>query len=158
MKKIFVLFLFCFVQIPHLKAHFEVVATLEFIHDNNTLYVKATLEKKHLTYALSKEGDCAPKDMMSVCAEKYLLDHIQMKLNGKEIALVKEGLQLQKGYVILTYRVENVQTVENIDIESDYMLAYNSHSITKYVVKLGEKIRYFSTKDKLRKITIKKES
>jgi hypothetical protein len=155
MKQLTFLLLFLVLQTSVVQAHFETVATLEFTHHDGKFYVKASLEKRQLAVALAHEADCVPKDMMNICAERYLRDHIKLKLNGKSFHLVQEGLQLQKGYLILTYRVDNIQSVESIDIDSDYMLDYDSHAITKYVLQIDENIRYFSTKNQLRKITIK---
>ena len=158
MKKIIGILLLFFSQIPWLEAHQETVATLAVFHQEGKLYITATLDKKHLSLALMAEGECALKDMMNVCASKYMTTHIGLSVNGKKMTLQKQGIQLQRDVVIITYRVNEVANIQQMEIESDYMLAYNPHSITKYVVHLGEQTRYFSTKESLQKLSIKNPS
>ena len=127
------------------QAHFEVVGKLTFQFHDNALFITASFDKMQLANALAKEGECTPKDMMNVCANQYIQDHIELTINGKVVNYTKVNQELQKSTVAITYKVNRVKNIEAIAINSTYMLFYNTHAILKYTFLIDEKIRHYST-------------
>ena len=113
-------------------AHSEVVGEIVFENFKNELYATARLDKRFLTGALMAEGDCAPRDMMSVCGDQYVRENISLYVNGKPVTFEKELMEIQKGYVIITYKVISPdEKITNIKVDSSYMFKYNDHAILR---------------------------
>ena len=116
-------------------AHSEIVATYIIESYDGAYYLRAMLEKKHLTMALVHEGDCPSAQMMSVCGSKYLLEHLSLSSNAGEIPLEKQAMEMEKDYVIFTYRLDaEVQAGSKIRLTSDYMFYYNDHAILRALI------------------------
>lgn len=137
--------------------HNEVVGTFLFEQfSDDLLLLTAMVEKKHFTNALKKEGDCAPKDMMRVCGNKYLLENFEVSINSQEVQLKEESLSIEKDYVVMTYTIAIPKTtIKDIKVTSDYMFKYNAHSISKVVFELSGRPRVFNIKNKKRAIIAK---
>lgn len=135
-------------------AHSETVANLSIEHAEDGLTIIAALEKRHLTYALKKEAKCSPKDMLRVCANKYVAENIKVSINGKSVILTKVSQELTKNNVVITYKVKFEETIKNIVIKSDYMIKYNDHSKVKIVSKLTSENLLYSLSATRKKITI----
>lgn len=135
-------------------AHAETVANLSIEYAEDGLTIIASLEKRHLTYALKKEAKCAPKDMLQICANEYVTKNINVSINGEKVMLTKVSQQLTKDNLIITYKVKFEETIENIVIKSDYMIKYNDHSKVKIVSKLTSENLLYSLSAKRKKITI----
>ena len=113
-------------------AHNEVVGQIHFENYQNTLSIKAILNKKHLTLALEKEGNCSLKDMLKVCGEKYFNKSICITVNNDSISLKSTDYQLEKEAVIFTYQIKLPSSeINSIGVNSNYMLSYNDHGIVK---------------------------
>lgn len=152
MRTSVILFLFWLCQLPLAEAHIETVANLTLTHHDGKLYVKAQLDKRYLSLALMYEGDCDSQNMISRCAEEYFTTHVHFSIDENPLNLIYQGLALQRDYVILTFVIEDLQSIENLGVESDYMLKHNDNAITKYHIEIGSETHHFSTRKQLQKI------
>ena len=135
-------------------AHAETVANLSIEYTEDGLIIIASLEKKHLTYALKKEAKCSPKDMIRVCTNKYVKENIKVSINGKAVLLTKVSQQLTKNNVVITYKVKCEKLIKEVVIKSDYMIKYNDHSKVKVISKLTSENLSYSLSAKRKKIKI----
>ena len=135
-------------------AHIETVANLEIEHAKDGLTITARLGKDYLTYALKKEAKCQPKDMLRVCANKYVKDNIKVFINGKSVAITKISQQLTKNNLIITYKIRFKETIEKVAIKSNYMIKYNDHSKVRVISRLKAENKIYSLTAKRKQITI----
>jgi outer membrane protein assembly factor BamA len=135
-------------------AHIETIANLEIEHAEDGLTITARLEKHQLTYALKKEAKCHPKDMMRVCANKYVKDNIKVLINGKSVAITKVSQQLTKHNLTITYKVIFKETIKKVAIKSDYMIKYNNHSKVRVISRLKAENKIYNLTAKRKQITI----
>ncbi|OJJ20269.1 hypothetical protein BKI52_17535 [marine bacterium AO1-C] len=137
-----------------ISVHDEVVGNLVFKHQNNKLVITATLNKRLLVLALQKEGKCPPKHMMTNCATQYIQQNIQIWVNGQEIAYQKVDQQFQKHAMVYTFEAPFANPIKNIQIDSSYLLKYNSHAIVKSLFLLHQQNRTFSLSHRRRRIQV----
>ncbi len=135
--------------------HDEIVASLFFTRfSKNELLLTARVEKRHFILALKKEGACAPKDMMRLCGNQYLLNNLEISINDRSVQLSEESLDIEKDYVNLTYTISlSEPVIKDIKVKTDYMFSYNDHSIIKVVFDMDGPTRSFNIKNKRRSIT-----
>lgn len=126
------------------QAHNETLATMFIFQVDDIVYVEASLEKKHLSYALNKDGNCSSDNMMEICGENYLLKHIIVSINGKQVVLEKIATFSTNDFINLHYKVSNTPPLATISVKSNYMLEYNDHSRVKAIIDLdGQVSTYF---------------
>ncbi|MFY0607797.1 MAG: hypothetical protein JXR10_13855 [Cyclobacteriaceae bacterium] len=65
--------------------HSNVVGELRIENFKNELYMEAIMDKRFLATALKKEAKCSPENMLEVCGNQYILDHIQIMVNGETL-------------------------------------------------------------------------
>ncbi len=141
--------------LPHkTKAHSEIVANIMVAYAEEGLVLTASLEKKHLAFALKKEAKCQPKDMLRICASEYVQQHIKVAINDEVIELKKLDQQLTKSSLIITYLIKCGAPIQSVNIQSDYMIQYNDHSKVKVISRLAEKDKSYSLSVKRKEITI----
>ena len=99
------------------KAHSETVANLSIEYAENGLTITTALEKQHLTYMLKKEGKCEPKDMLRVCANEYVKEHINMIINDKNVSITNASRRLTRNSLIIIYKVKFEEPIEKIMIK-----------------------------------------
>lgn len=109
--------------------HNEVVGELQIDQTGKTLTVIAVLEKRQLVKGLKQEVDCAPSEMMSLCAGQYFLQHLNLKADGKELKLAKVDQRLEQNSLVITYQISLEETIRNLDVMSTYMFHLNHHAL-----------------------------
>lgn len=135
-------------------AHIETVANLEIEHAEDGLTITARLEKDYLAYALKKEAKCQPKDMMRICADKYVKDNIKVFINGKSVAITKLSQRFTKSSLVITYKVTYKKTIEKVMVKSNYMIKYNDHAKVRVISRLKTENKIYSLTAKRKQITI----
>ena len=115
-----------------LTAHTEIAGRLIFENFENELYVRAELDKRLLTVALMYEGDCPPREMLAVCGDQYLREHLKITVNCTETDLEKLSMEIQHRHVIFSYKVLHPnEQLRSIGVSSSYLLKYNDHAIVR---------------------------
>lgn len=145
-RKIILLLLAALPFLPaRVHAHTEVVGKIVFKNFENELYATAILDKRLLTVALMNEGECAPKDMLKVCATRYVQAHIKFIVNCEEVDYKQLSVDVQQTAVVISYQVEaDAKAVETISVSSSYMLKYNDHAMMQVHFAIGEEDRVFN--------------
>lgn len=139
MRQISLTIIFLFSGISAIFAHSELVAQITLSKNEDQLTLQAVLEKKHLSAVLKEENNCVPSEMLKKCGSNYFTNHFKLQINQKEVKLENESYELVKESVIYNYTVDfSGQILEEIKIFSDYMIHYNSHSLTRVFFELNE--------------------
>lgn len=127
--------------------HTETVATYVVEKYNNQYFIRATLNKRLLTTALKKEAECTPAEMISVCGKNYVLDHLEVKINGELKVLEKVSHEIQKNNVEILFKLKgDILKLHLLEIKSDYLFAYNNHGLIKVLLNfMDEPISYTLT-------------
>lgn len=148
-----ILCIIVFVYLPAI-AHNEMVAEFIFQSNGHDLFITANLEKRHLTLALKSEGDCTAEEMMKVCGNEYVNQHFTVFLNHATCKLVDEGLNIGKDYVTYNYFIDlQGEDICQVRVDSDYMLQYNDHGITRVAFALTGFNKIYSLSKDRRSIT-----
>lgn len=134
--------------------HSETVAELTLSQHGKMLTIDARFDKQHLAVALSQEGECQPQEMLEVCGNQYIHEHIKIKVNGQEVNYLKTLLQLQQNAVVMRFRASLPDVpIKTVVVQSDYMLQYNEHAVVRLTVDLNDKTTYYSLHKDVQKIT-----
>jgi len=101
------------------------------------------------------EGDCELKDMIKVCGNTYFQDNTNIKIDDEDQLLQNEGVVIEERYVIFNYKV-NLQgkNLNQITIESDYMMNYNDHGVNRIFSALLDNPKSYDLNFNKRIITI----
>lgn len=126
-------------------AHNELLATFLVESYDGQVYVKAIVEKRHITAALEQEGDCQPADMMSKCGEEYITEHLQLSINGVTVSLAQLSMDIEQENVTYLFKVKGeFPQVKKVALVSDYMFDYNEHAILRAVIGLGDEPKSYT--------------
>ncbi len=118
-------------QTPSL-AHSEMAGQLIFENFKNELYVKSIIDKRMLSLALMQEADCTPDQMISICGDEYLQEHIQITVNCQQVTYEKVSVTLEKNAVVYTYRmIKADEPIASVSVTSDFLLRYNEHAFVR---------------------------
>ena len=135
--------------------HSNVVAHVLIDNYHNDLYAEVYFKKDLFTMALLQEESCAPENMVKVCGNSYAQQHINMTLNDEPLTFENQSVNIEKDYVIYRYFLGSSNgKIQKIEVESDYMLKYDDHSVTKLRIKIDELEKHYSLKAERKKITL----
>lgn len=137
-------------------ADFHSLTVAQVLIDNyhNDLYAEVYLKKSMFTMALRKEAHCNPQEMISKCGNEYFQKHLRLKLNDRAMIFENQSIDIQKDFIIYRYFLGSAEEgIKKIEVESDYMLQYDDHSITKVRIKIDDLEKQYSLRNSLRKIT-----
>ena len=137
--------------------HNELLGTFIFQRFSPTeLLITAYVEKAHFTLALKTEGNCSRQEMMEVCGSQYILDHFNIHINEKEMQPQFQGLNIDRESITLSYSLQlSAEELSSIKIQSDYMLDYNSHAISRVVFDLDGSTRSYDLRKNKKSIIAK---
>lgn len=135
--------------------HSNIVAHVLIDNYHNDLYAEIYVKKNLFTMALKKEENCEPQNMISVCGNSYIQKYLIMSLNGNPLVFENQSIEIEKDFVIYRYFLGSAtETITKIEVESDYMLKYDNHSVTKLRIKINELEKHYSLKAERKKITL----
>ena len=124
--------------------HNERVGEITFEEYNNEVYARAVLDKRYLVLALKQEADCPAAAMMANCAPNYVKDHLSVQLNGKPVDMRKIQQELTQRHLIITWKLNNQEPVEQLRVNSTYMLALTNHATLGINCHLNQQERYYT--------------
>ncbi len=137
-----------------LDLHSNIVAHVLIDNYHNDLYAEVYLQKSLLAQALKNEESCSPQEMLRVCGNSYFQKHLNLSLNGELVSFQNQSIDIERDFVIYRYHLQSGQdSINKIEVESDYMLQYDDHSVTKLRIKIDDLEKYYSLKAERKKIT-----
>jgi hypothetical protein len=148
-------FLILSLLLPPVEMHSNVVGQIQVDNFGNELFLVATMDKRPLTVALMNEGDCAPQDMLRVCGNEYLQEHIQFFVNGEKVRPELQRMDMEKEHLVFNYYIPSIGTLENLKVISDYMISYHDLSEVKFNLTIQQLSKQFTLSQNKKEIHLK---
>lgn len=124
--------------------------------ENGTLVLESKLELPDLKSAVKNADACSEDQDFNWCASAWLVDKIDITINGKTRSLTLESSVTEDGHLILSHSLGSApQTIEWIEVSNVAFLKYDHHYENILEIDISDEKQGFKMDQKRTSVSLK---